>query len=363
MEKPTLGTDNCQGQSSGRRGVSSPALFPDSDYQPLPIVPLRCSDRLKDKDIAVPCAIPKPKKKNSVNSGSCSGLPGLNDRQNNRSTTTADMSRPTKPSTSLVTGSPLSICNGDLLQAWQQSSLPSQSSVSLSLSAASSRQRQGGGDIDSYSRPSPALPERLDQGTPAARGGFSIPLTLPGGNFYLPPAMCPLPLQTHTGFGQPMVAGPVFLPPCFPVPIQGPSLRGYRFHSSPLSPTNPSPFPCVAFQDVGGRLFATGQYRPSSIPVDSRRSSRTSLPDPGLPSIRPGGECRSPTPNKKSRLELPPQEEVLLPPNPVCGFSGQGSNQKKKNEAERIIPSADIWNYNVASDDKPGNVYNMRVRF
>ena len=54
---------------------------------------------------------------------------------------------------------------------------------------------------------------------------------------------------------------------------------------------------------------------------------------------------------------------MLLPPNPVCGFSGQGSNQKKKNEAERIIPSADIWNYNVASDDKPGNVYNMRVRF
>ena len=176
MEKPTLGTDNCQGQSSGRRGVSSPALFPDSDYQPLPIVPLRCSDRLKDKDIAVPCAIPKPKKKNSVNSGSCSGLPGLNDRQNNRSTTTADMSRPTKPSTSLVTGSPLSICNGDLLQAWQQSSLPSQSSVSLSLSAAPSRQRQGGGDIDNYLRPSPALPER--QGMPAARGGFSIPLTL-----------------------------------------------------------------------------------------------------------------------------------------------------------------------------------------
>ena len=99
VEKPTLGTDHCQGQASETRGVSSPASSHDLVYQPLPIVPLRRSDRLKDKDIVVPCAILKPKKKNSLNSGSCSGLPGLSDRQNNKFTTTAEMNRQIRSST------------------------------------------------------------------------------------------------------------------------------------------------------------------------------------------------------------------------------------------------------------------------
>ena len=180
-------------------------------------------------------------------------------------------------------GSPSLTCSGDPSRAGQQSSLPSRSSESLSL------------------HPSDSL------------GG--------GGNFYLPPAMCPLPLPTHTGLGQPMVAGPVFLPPCFPVPIQvpiqGPSLpegySSYRFPSSPQSPTSPPSLP-VESQDVAGRLLPTGQDRPSSIPEGSGRSSRTVLCDQGLPSVQPGGGCLYPTPNKRSRLELLlPVEVALLP--------------------------------------------------
>ena len=178
--------------------------------------------------------------------------------------------------------------------------------------------------------------------------------------------MCPLPLQTHIGFGQPMVAGPVFLPPCFPVPIQVPSLPGgyssYRFPSSPLSPTSPPSLP-VESQDAAGRLLPTGHDRPSLIQAGSKRSSRTGLCDQELPSVRPGGECHSPTPNKKSRLELLLPVEAALLPQPAGESSGQGSGLRMKNKDERIVPSASIQDYNAVSDNRPGNVYNMRVRF
>ena len=180
--------------------------------------------------------------------------------------------------------------------------------------------------------------------------------------------MCPLPLATPTGFGQPMVAGPVFLPPCFPipVPIQGSSLPGgsnsFRFHSTPLSLISP-PSHHVEFQDAGGRLLLTEQGQPSLIPEDSRRSSRTGLQGPGLPVARQGDEFRSPTPSKRSRLELPHQEKVAPLPQPAGGSSEQVSASKMRSENSRIVPSASVQDYNVVCDSRPGNIYNMRVRF
>ena len=160
-----------QGQVSERRGVSPPVSSHDLVFEPLPTVPLRRSDCLKDKDSPVPGAIPNLKKKNSVNSGSCRGLLGLSNRQNDRSTITADMSLPTRQSINPARDSQLSTSNGGLSRVGQQSSLPSPSSVSLSPSAATSRRRQGGRDIDNYSRPSPAGPKSLIQGTPTGQGG------------------------------------------------------------------------------------------------------------------------------------------------------------------------------------------------
>ena len=49
VEKPSLGTNQGQGQVSERRGVSPPASSQDLDLKPLPTVPLCRSDRLKDK--------------------------------------------------------------------------------------------------------------------------------------------------------------------------------------------------------------------------------------------------------------------------------------------------------------------------
>ena len=169
-----------------------------------------------------------------------------------------------------------------------------------------------------------------------------------------------------------MVAGPVYLPPCFPVSVplpvstRVPSLPGYtsyRFPSIPQSTISPPSLP-VASPAVEGRLSPTGQDPPSLTLADSRRSSRSGPCGQGLPSVRPGDGCPSPTPSKRSRLELLLPVEVALHPQPVEEFSGQGSGSRMKNkEDNKIIPSANISDYNAVKDNRPGNVYNMQVRF
>ena len=84
MEKQSLGMYDGQGQESEIKGVSPPSSSPDIDLEPLPTVPLRRSDRLKDKNLnPVTCATPSPKKKSSTSIGSCNGLLG---QSNKRST-------------------------------------------------------------------------------------------------------------------------------------------------------------------------------------------------------------------------------------------------------------------------------------
>ena len=47
----------------------------------------------------------------------------------------------------------------------------------------------------------------------------------------------------------------------------------------------------------------------------------------------------------------------------IGAASSSGSNSMRKNEGNKIVPSASVSDYNVIQDNRPGNVYNMWVRF
>ena len=85
-------TNEGQGQDSERKGVSPPSSSPDLDLEPLPTVPLRRSDHLKDKNLTgnpVTCATPSQKKKSSASIGSCNCLLGQNNKRSTQQTTIA----------------------------------------------------------------------------------------------------------------------------------------------------------------------------------------------------------------------------------------------------------------------------------
>ena len=118
----------------------------------------------------------------------------------------------------------------------------------------------------------------------------------------------------------------------------------------------------AASQDAGGRLLPTGQGKLLSTPGGSLKSSRSSNPRGfGHLLANLGDGCRSPTPSKKSRLELLPPREEAAPLPQADGSTRPSSDLRRKNEGNKIVLSASVSDHNVIQDT--GNVYNMRVRF
>ena len=306
VEKQSLGTNEGQGQESERKGVSSPSSSPDLDLEPLPIVPLRRSDRLKENKLAgnrllpVTCSTPSPKKKSSANIGSCNGLLWAEQQAEHAAN---DHSLHESADQTINQSS-----DGFTIVNLQWGSFASGATVIIAIAIigvlvtvccyfkAKTGRRRDRQVLESFScRVSRASHSGQRQ------GGFSIPLTLQGEGG--PPALA----NSHwvcTAYGGWTSLPPSWLPHsgAYPGVFLAGDVQEVPFPQYPPVAYQP-PF---AYCGIPGCRREAITYRTRPALVDSGRFTevlRSSDPrGPGHLLASQGDECRSPTPSNKSRF-------------------------------------------------------------